>query len=63
MEDPECPLTGEWIGQVGYMYNGTLLSLKEGNPALCYKKEEPGDTILSEGSWTQKDQHGAISLA
>lgn len=59
MEQPECPLMGEWINKMWFIHTMKCYSAfsKEGNPVICKKTwMDLKDTMLNEINHSQKDK-------
>lgn len=58
-EPPKCPSIGEWTSKTIEPYNGILHTHeKEGRPNTRFNMDGLGNTMLSEGSQTQKTNAG-----
>lgn len=58
MEQPECPLMGEWINKMWFIHIMKCYSAfsKEGNPVICKKTWMAlTDTMLNKINHSQKD--------
>ena len=63
-KQPRCPSTEEWIEKIWYIYTMKNYSSVKSNGILKFagKWMELEETILSEVTQSQKDEHGMSSL-